>query len=151
MEISVAQRATSSIRIWNFWKFLHISERFWHWTPDKEIEVENDTAELYRYFDATPLVAFLYAKVAETVRKDLQEELNFVAIYDAAMSAVRERIDMPDRRAALLVHCLLQNHGMLSKKKRVDFAELNDQEVSSLESAIQRLFDERTAQNAPKS
>ena len=115
----------------------------WHWTPEKEIEIENDTADLYGYWDATPLAEYLYAKVAETVRKDLKEELDFVGLYDAALDAVRERIDMPDRRASLLVRCLLQNHGNLSNKKRADFAELTDDELVALQSAVQEVMADR--------
>jgi Fic family protein len=113
----------------------------WHWTPEKEIEVENDTSDLYRYWDATALAEYLYAKVAETVRKDLKEELDFVGLYDAALEAVRERIDMPDRRASLLVRCLLQNHAALSKKARAEFAELTDDEVVALQIAVRDVME----------
>ncbi len=112
----------------------------WRWTPSKEIEVTNETASLYRYFDATILAEFLYSKIAETVHKDLKEELDFVAVYDAALAVAQERIDMPDRRASLLVRCFLQNNGVLSKKKRVEFSELTDDEVASLQEAIQEII-----------
>jgi hypothetical protein len=118
----------------------------WHWTPSKQIEVENDTGDLYRYFDATKLAEFLYAKVAETVRKDLRDELDFVAIYDGAMAAVRDVVDMPDRRASLLVRLCLQNGGMLSKQKRDSFPEITDRELTALQSAIQAVTAERTPQ-----
>lgn len=94
----------------------------WHWTAAKEIVVENETADLYRFFDATPLVEFLYAKTAETVRKDLKEELGFAAVYDDAMTAVRDIVDMPDRRASLLVRLCMQNGGKLSKARRSELA-----------------------------
>lgn len=115
----------------------------WRWTPEKEIQVENDTADLYRYWDATAVSEYLYAKVAETVRKDLKEELDFVAVYDATLEAVRERIDMPDRRASLLARVLIQGHGHISKKKRLDFAELTDDEVAALEAAAQDVLEDR--------
>jgi Fic/DOC family len=121
----------------------------WHWTATKKIEVENDTANLYRYFDATPLVEFLYAKVAETIRKDLKEELDFVAIYDGALTAVRDIIDMPDRRASLFVRLCLQNGGRLSKAKRAEFKELTDTELASLQFAIQDVMAESTIGTRP--
>jgi hypothetical protein len=121
----------------------------WHWTASKEIEVENDTADLYRYFDATPLVEFLYAKAAETVRKDLKEELGFVAVYDGALAAVQEIVDMPDRRAGLLVRLCLQNGGKLSKAKRGEFKELADEEVGAIENAIQAVMAERAISDPP--
>ncbi len=121
----------------------------WHWTANKGIEVENDTADLYRYFDATPLAEFLYAKAAETVRKDLKEELGFVAVYDGALLAVRDIVDMPDRRASLLVQLCMQNGGRLSKTKRGEFKELSDEEVAGIEAAIQAVMAERAIAETP--
>jgi Fic family protein len=112
----------------------------WHWTTDREIEVTNETTSLYRYYDATALVEFLYAKVVETVRKDLKEELEFVARYDAALAAVREVIDMPDRRASLFVRLVLARGGSLSKNKRVQFSELSDGDIAALEAAVQAVL-----------
>jgi hypothetical protein len=112
----------------------------WHWTAGQEIIVDNDTAILYRYFDATPLAEYLYAKVAETIRKDLREELDFVAVYDAAMSAVRDIIDMPDRRASLFARLCLQNGGRLAKAKRDLFKEITDDEMAALQDAIQAVM-----------
>lgn len=51
---------------------------------------------------------------------------------------------MPDRRASLLVCCLLQNHAVLSKKKRAEFAELTDDEVLALQAAVQEVMAART-------
>jgi hypothetical protein len=117
----------------------------WHWTAGQEIVVDNDTDLLYRYFDATPLAEFLYDKVAETIRKDLREELDFVAVYDAALSAVQDIIDMPDRRASLFVRLCLQNGGRLAKGKRDLFKEITDDELTALQNAIQGVMAERTA------
>jgi hypothetical protein len=108
----------------------------WDATPNMVITVRNQTAALYRYFDATALVEFLYAKVIETVRRDLKEELEFVAVYDAALTAVRDVIDMPDRRASLFVRLALQNGGALSNNKRSLFPELNAQDIAALENAV---------------
>ncbi len=112
----------------------------WRWTAEHEIAVDNDTAILYRYFDATTLAEYLYAKVAETIRKDLREELDFVAVYDAAMSAARDIIDMPDRRASLFVRLCVQNGGRLAKGKRDLFKEITDQELAALQYAIQAVM-----------
>ncbi len=110
----------------------------WHWTPAQEVEVTNDTGDLYRYFDATIFAEYLYDRVADTVRRDLREELGFVAIFDGAFLGVREIIDMPDRRAALFVRLCLQNGGRLSAAKRPQFAELSDDEVARLEAVVQQ-------------
>lgn len=110
----------------------------WHWTPEQEIVVTNDTADLYRYFDATALAEYLYDRVVDTVRLDLKEELGFVAVFDQALAAVRDIVDMPDRRASLFVRLCMQNGGRLSAAKRSQFSELSDAEIAQLEAQVQQ-------------
>jgi Fic family protein len=109
----------------------------WRWTAEQEIVVENDTADLYRYFDATAFAEYLYDRVADTVRRDLKEELGFVAVFDRALDAVREIVDMPDRRASLFVRLCMQSGGRLSGAKRQQFPELEDVEIAAMETAVQ--------------
>lgn len=105
-----------------------------------ELTVQNETANLYRYWDATAFAEFLYHCVAETANRDLTEELRFLQIFDAALQAVKEIVDMPDRRASLLVRFILQNRGTLSKNKREkDFPELSGEEIERLENAIREI------------
>lgn len=113
----------------------------WRFTSDQEIVVLNDTANLYRYFDATPLAESLYDRVADTIRVDLREELDFVETYDRALAGVTGVVDMPDRRASLFVRLCLQNNGRLSRTKRAQFSELSDEEVRRMEAAVQRAME----------
>lgn len=102
--------------------------------------VENETSNLYRYWDATRFVEYLYGCVAETIRRDLREELGFLAVFDQALSEVMNIVDMPDRRASLLIRFILQNRGTLSKNKREkEFPELTNEEILSIESAIREI------------
>ena len=110
----------------------------WEFTPDDSIAVRNDTRNLYRFFDATAQAEYLYDRVAETIREDLKEELEFLSVYDAALEGVRSIVDMPDRKASLLVRLVMQNGGRLSKNKREQFAELTDDEIERLEVSIQQ-------------
>lgn len=103
---------------------------------DGEMQVHHDTGPLYRYFDATAQAEFLYDRVIDTITNDLHEELGFLVVFDQAMAAMREIVDMPDRRLHLFFKICLQNAGKLSKAKRADFAELTDAEVAALENAI---------------
>jgi len=48
-------------------------------------------------------------------------------------------VDMPDRRASLLVRLTLQNNGRLSQTKRAAFSELRDEEISAIEEAVASL------------
>ena len=111
----------------------------WRWAPNEEIVVESDSADLYRYFDATRFAEYLYDRVTDTVRRDLKEELGFVALYDSALAEVKAVLDMPDKKASLFVRVVLENNGKLAKAKRArHFAELSDDEVANLEGAVQR-------------
>lgn len=102
-----------------------------------EMTVENETGHLYRYWDATRFCEFLYACVAETIRRDLREEFGFLTVFDRALREAMEIVDMPDRRASLLVRMILQNRGQLSKNKRdKEFSELTDEEITRIEEAI---------------
>jgi hypothetical protein len=100
--------------------------------------VNNDTANLYRFFDATAHAEFLYDCIGETIREDLQGEIRFIEVFDAAVSGVMAVVDMPDRRASLLARLILQNKGKLSAGKRSSFAELTDEEVTRIELAVQQ-------------
>lgn len=103
----------------------------------QRLTVLNSTERLYRYYDATPQAEYLYEAVAETIRKDLREEIEFLEVFDKAMAAALKIVDMPQTRASLLVRLILQNHGTLSGKKRRQFAELSDDEIAEIEEAIQ--------------
>ncbi len=103
---------------------------------DGSLIVNNQTAHLYKFWDATAFAEYLYDCVAETIRKDLRDEIGFLKVFDAAIRATMEIVDMPDRRASLLVRLILQNNGRLSQAKRAVFSELNDEEVSAIEAAV---------------
>lgn len=113
----------------------------WHWTTNQEIVVANDTADLYRYFDATAFAEYLYDRVADTVRQDLREELGFVDTFDRALAAIGHIVDMPDKRASLFVRLCMQNGGRLSAAKRKQFAELTDAEIEALAGAVQQAME----------
>jgi Fic family protein len=113
-------------------------------TAEQKVEVQNDTSHLYRYFDATRLVEFLYEKLAETIATDLVDEVHFVERFDRAYKALTDIIDMPNRRASLFVRLCMQNEGRLSKKKREQFEELSDKEITTLEDAVHEALEERS-------
>ena len=103
----------------------------------------NQTIDLFRFFDATAQVEFLYSCVLETIRSDIKGEADFVEVFDAALYALREVVDMPDRRASLLVKLCMQNGGRLSQSKRKQFAELTDDEVARIETALTSIMQAR--------
>jgi len=105
--------------------------------PEQRMTVSNDTAELYRYFDATVQTEYLFDCIEDTITRDLKTEIGFLKFFDGAIRSVMEIADMPNQRASLLVRLIHQNNGKLSRGKRPQFAELSDEEISQIESAIQ--------------
>jgi hypothetical protein len=75
----------------------------WRPTPDRNVEVTNDTADLYRYPDCTAEAEFLYACVARTVEHDLPNEIEFLRRQDEAQSRIMEIVDMPEGGPFVLV------------------------------------------------
>jgi Fic family protein len=98
--------------------------------------VRTDSIGHYRYFDATAAAEYLYATVEQTIDNDLRQEIEFLVRYDAAWRLLREIVDMPNRRLELFLKLCLSNQGRLSASKRSQFAELSDDEVAQLETAI---------------
>lgn len=114
----------------------------WRPTDTHNVEVLNDTADLYRYFDCTETAEFLYACVQRTVEHDLPREIDYLRRHDTAMAAVMDRVEMPDRLARSLILYIRQNGGKLSKRKREkDFSALTDDEVRGLEDIVQGAFE----------
>ena len=115
----------------------------WRPTEDNNVEVLNETIDLYRYFDATKQAEFLFENVEETVTKTLPQEVDYLSKYDRLNSFIKNYVEMPDRMADLLIRFLDQNEGKLSNKKRKkDFSALTDKEVSVLESKYDEIFNE---------
>jgi hypothetical protein len=103
---------------------------------EKGMTVSNDTLHLYRYFDATAQAEYLYQCIEETIHRDLRDEIRFLAVFDAAMRAVLNIVDMPNRRASLLIKLILQNKGKLSDGKRETFSEISDSEMERIEKSV---------------
>jgi Fic family protein len=113
----------------------------WRPTPDGNVDVLSETANYYRYFDATPHAEFLYACVAQTVEKDLPEEVRFLESYDRFALGVQQVVDMPERKVDLLRSFLAQNSGRLSKRALNDeFSALTAVEIEAIETTYAEAF-----------
>jgi hypothetical protein len=113
----------------------------WKPTADGNVTVMNDTADFYRFFDATPHAEFLYACVKKTIEEDLPRETEFLARHDHFVARIAEMVDMPDRTLDLLFRFLHQNGGRLSKRAREqEFAQMTEAEVSTAEAAFRESF-----------
>lgn len=119
----------------------------WRATPEGNVVVLNDTADYYRYFDATAHAEFLHGCVEQTVEHDLPEEVAFLEAFDAFASAVKEVVEMPDRQIETLRTFLAQGAGQLSQRARErEFAALTDLEVAEIQRFYAELFGARGVQ-----
>ena len=113
----------------------------WRPTPERNVEVLNETADLYRYFDCTAEAEFLYACVRRTVERDLPREIDYLRRHDEAIRRIMDAVEMPDRVAENLVLFIRQNDGSLYKKRREgEFRKLHDGEVISIEGIVNDAF-----------
>ena len=114
----------------------------WRPTPDRNVEVLNATADLYRYFDCTEEAEFLYSCVRRTVEHDLPREIDYLRRHDDAIRRIMDTVEMPDRIAENLVWFIRQNKGTLSKKRREgEFQKLTDDEVTRIELIVNDAFE----------
>ena len=113
----------------------------WRPLPNGNVDVTNDTDDLYRFFDCTAATEFLYECVKRTVEEDLPREIAYLQAHDTAMRDLMNAIEMPDRIAASLIAFIRQNGGRLGRKRRDrEFAKLTDDEVERAENIVNGAF-----------
>ncbi|RKZ59025.1 MAG: cell filamentation protein Fic, partial [Gammaproteobacteria bacterium] len=113
----------------------------WRPTDKNNVEVLNETINLYRYFDATRQAEFFFECVDVTVNKTLPEEVDYLAKHDLLNDFIKSYIDMPDKSVALLIRFLNQNNGTLSKRVLdKEFSQLTNTEVKAIEHKYDDVF-----------
>jgi Fic family protein len=113
----------------------------WKETTDHNVEVQNDTIDYYRYFDATAHAEFLYACVKDTIENIIPKEVSYLIQYDTFKKYLDDELEMPDKMVALLVRFLDQNSGTISKRARdKEFSALSDKEIKDIETKYQETF-----------
>jgi len=113
----------------------------WKATDTGNVEVINDTLNLYRYFDATIQAEFLYECIKITIDTLLPDEINYLKNYDEMKSYITNHFEIPERLIDLLIMFLAQNNGKLSKRARSkEFQALTKQEIEGLENRFTEIF-----------
>ncbi len=113
----------------------------WEPTERGNVRVLNDTADVYRFFDATPHAEFLFECVRRAIEKDLPNETDFLRRYDRFTGHLQAIADMPDRTADLLFRFLQINEGRLSGRARErEFEALTDEEAEEIERLYGEVF-----------
>lgn len=76
---------------------------------------------VYRYWDATPCVAFTLDMARMALEVELQKEADFLASYDAVYRAVDNQYDVRGSDLANLVMMCLTNDGIVSRNRRKQY------------------------------
>lgn len=91
---------------------------------------------IYRYWDATPVVAFGLDMAKEALRHDLQSEVKLLSIYDAMIHRMEREYDIRNSDLSILVMSCIQNGGIVSNNRRKQFhATVTEPAFDALEAA----------------
>ncbi|MFT5250512.1 MAG: Fic family protein [bacterium] len=113
----------------------------WKPTTDHNVKILNETIDLYRYYDLTTQVEFLYECVMETIEQIIPNELDYLEKHDRMTQYVNTYFSLPDTKVDLLIKLLDQNNGKLSKnKKQKEFEDFTEEETSLIEKNFQLIF-----------
>ncbi len=113
----------------------------WKETKNHNVDVQNETIDFYRYFDATKQAEFLYDCVNDTIKNIIPDEIKYLIKYDEFKRYLDDDFEMPDNTVALLIKFLEQNNGELSNRARVkEFTLFSDIEVLEIEEKYHDIF-----------
>lgn len=95
---------------------------------------------LYRYWDATHCVEFMFAAVEQALTTKLIQESDYLKQYDAIYQQIDKQFDVAAKDlASLVMHCM-QHHGRISENRRKQFRYSVPPEVfDAIETAHQAL------------
>lgn len=113
----------------------------WRPTGNGNVTIDNDTADLYRYFDATVQTEFLSHCVIRTIEQDLPSEVRYLEAHDMFKASVKRVMDIEDRVEELAFSFLQNGSGKFSKRARTrELAELGDERLDVLEELYANAF-----------
>lgn len=113
----------------------------WTPTPKGNVEVLNDTADLYRFFDCTQVAEFLYSCVKRTIESDLPREIDYLLRRDEAVRDIMNLVEMPDLTAEQFVLFVHRNGGTLpNKRRKKEFVALKEEELLEMEEIVRDAF-----------
>lgn len=113
----------------------------WVPTADYNVDILNETIDLYRYADLTVQAEFLYECVVETIEEIIPNEIKFLEQHDKMAEFINTVAALPNTDIDLLIKFLIQNNGKLSiAKKDRFFDEVPGQTIAKIEDQFAELF-----------
>jgi len=105
------------------------------------MKVLSDSAYLYQYFDATPIVDYLYACINQTIEVGLKVELDLLHKFRQVKQTLDREMDISNIDLNRFINFCHQNNGRLSLKKRKRFFEkYPDEQVLRMEEVYRSYF-----------
>jgi len=113
----------------------------WNTTSKYNVDVLNDTKDLYRYFDCTRQAEFLYECVVDTIENIIPKEIDYLQKYDEFKRVIENEVGLPDNQINLLVKFMQQNDGKIAKRRlQKEFKNLDNIETEIIEKKFQEIF-----------
>ena len=117
----------------------------WDWTPNREVRVEGDTADLYRFFDATAFAEYLYDRIAETIRQDLRGRIGLRrGLHSCLGSGAGDRGHAGSPSLPVRPACDAEPGTALGGETWLSSNELTDAEIAAMERAVASAREEET-------
>ncbi|MBL4862660.1 MAG: Fic family protein [Crocinitomicaceae bacterium] len=115
----------------------------YHKNTNEELIVENpkEVESYFRFPDLTKQCVFMGKTIQETLTSEMPNELLFIQRYDELKHAIQNIIDMPDKAINQIILFIHQNKGTLPKRRRKTFEKLTDEEITSIETVYQEIFE----------
>ena len=126
LPVSVAMRRHEDQYLAALQSFSKPARTFWRvsWIDENSMDFEfNGNPAIYRFWDATECVEFSFQMAAQALDKDLRQETEFLRHYDALYRVINEEFDVRNSDLVTLVLACLQHDGILSKRRRKQFAD----------------------------
>lgn len=115
-----------------------------HYMLDRDthsVEVKGfQPAWLYAYFDATQICELVAQCIDQALNEGLPAELAWLQAYDKSMGLISQWLEGEQSQLSLLIRCIVQNDGRLSKSKRSRFEHYTDEDIAKAEQITAESF-----------
>ncbi|WP_447893856.1 Fic family protein [Vreelandella sp. GE22] len=146
LPISVAMKRHENDYLSALEKFSKPAREYWRvrWIDADEYHFNYQGLNaLYRYWDATPAVAFTLKMAKAALEDELKTETRYLACFDRVYAAINETYDIRGSDLARLVMMCLSNDGRLSNNRRKQFRyQVPDDALEAIEAEAKRVLEE---------
>ncbi len=121
LPISVAMKRDERDYLAALQSFSRPTRALWHVRMIDEVRFACESTAgdaMYRYWDATRCVEFIYEMALNALKTDLVDETRYLQAFDQAYRLVNEHHDIRDHDLNNLIMWCAQNGGHVSKKRR---------------------------------